>query len=197
MSKKRQVTNAQHPLRIIGGQWRGRRLNFTPAPGLRPTGDRIRETLFNWLAAYTGEARCLDLFAGSGALGLEALSRGAVQCTFVDTSPAAITQIQQHLQVLNAKDIGLCYRLDATEAITKLPPASIDIVFIDPPFADQLLEPTCLQLAHSGILGDEGLIYIEHEKSELPALPNNWQIVKEKTTGNVRYSLYQQKNSTI
>src|SRR5210317_918947 len=97
MSRSRSRAARQHQVRIIGGKWRGRKLAFSPADGLRPTGDRVRETLFNWLAADIDGARCADLFAGTGALGLEALSRGAAHCDFVDSSPAVIARVGEHL----------------------------------------------------------------------------------------------------
>jgi 16S rRNA (guanine966-N2)-methyltransferase len=97
MTRSGKDTRKLHQVRIIGGQWRGRKLSFTPADGLRPTGDRIRETLFNWLAPTIEGARCVDLFTGSGALGLEALSRGAIHCDFVDSSNATLSQVSDHL----------------------------------------------------------------------------------------------------
>ena len=103
-STGRAASAGRSQLRIIGGQWRGRKLTFTPAEGLRPTTDRVRETLFNWLAPFIFGARCADLFAGSGALGLEALSRGAAHCDFVDSAKAAGRQIAGHLETLGASD---------------------------------------------------------------------------------------------
>ena len=119
-------------LRIIGGQWRGRKLAFTPEDGLRPTADRVRETLFNWLAADIHGARCLDLFAGSGALGLEALSRGAAHCDFVDHSSRACRQIETHLALLEAADRGHCHPVGA-EPFLRGAQQAYDIVFLDPP----------------------------------------------------------------
>lgn len=176
-------------LRIIGGKWRGRKLAFQAAPGLRPTGDRIRETLFNWLAGPIHQARCLDAFAGSGILGIEALSRGATHCDFVDTSAMATRQIQQHLQTLDAANLGQCHTRAVIEIIAELPDHSIDIVFLDPPFADNLLADTSAALETSGVLRDDALIYVEHDRKQTPAFPSNWTLEKDKCTGNVRYAL--------
>ena len=148
MARRGKAAAGPSQLRIIGGQWRGRKLRFDPAPGLRPTTDRIRETLFNWLAPEIHGARCADLFAGSGALGLEALSRGAALCDFVDTSPAALRQLQAHLEVLDALDRGHCHAGPAEQFLAAAD-SVYDLVFIDPPFGESLVEPTCRQLSDS------------------------------------------------
>jgi len=187
-SGKRPAT--QSNLRIIGGQWRGRRLNFLPAEGLRPTSDRVRETLFNWLAPTIHGARCLDLFAGSGALGLEALSRGAASCDFVDAAPAAIRQIQQHLEILGALSSGRCHPVPALTFLQQAP-GGYDVVFIDPPFGKGLVLPVCERLAAPGMVVGGGRIYIETAAREvLPRLPDNWLLHREKTAGDVAYRLF-------
>ncbi len=177
-------------LRIIGGQWRSRKLGFIPAQGLRPTPDRVRETLFNWLSPVIGGAKCADLFAGSGALGLEALSRGAQHCDFVDTSGTALAQISQHLNTLNAGAMGTCHPGSAQqylEALTK----PLDIVFIDPPFGGGLVEEVCQMLSNSALLATGAWVYIETAKVEaLPPLPPGWRLHRDKTAGDVAYRLY-------
>lgn len=177
-------------LRIIGGQWRGRKLTFTPADGLRPTSDRVRETLFNWLAPYVHGARCADLFAGSGALGLEALSRGARHCDFVDTSQAALAQIGSHLTTLGATGIGQCHPSSALQFLqaTNEP---YDLVFIDPPFSRELVNPTCTVLAERNLLVAGGLAYVEYAASEPPpTTPPGWSLHRDKTAGDVTYRLF-------
>lgn len=177
-------------LRIIGGQWRGRKLSFTPAAGLRPTGDRVRETLFNWLAPDIHDARCLDLFAGSGALGLEALSRGASHCDFVDTSGATLRTIQEHLQTLNATASANCHHLAATDFLTR-EADPWHIVFLDPPFDTGMLAPAIEALAQRQCLAPDALVYIEtgHEEA-LPPLPTRWELHREKRAGEVSYRLF-------
>lgn len=192
-SAKRPASQSQKKsqLRIIGGQWRGRKLAFTPAEGLRPTTDRVRETLFNWLASSIHDARCLDLFAGSGALGLEALSRGAATCDFVDSATAVMRQVATHLNTLNATTRGQCYPLAAGEFL-QTPRQAYDIVFIDPPFGKALAEPTCALLAEHGLLAAGALVYLETEiGSTAPALPAHWTLHRDKIAGAVAYRLYQ------
>lgn len=176
-------------LRIIGGQWRGRKFAFPAIPGLRPTPDRIRETLFNWLAPYINGARCLDLFAGSGALGLEALSRGAAHVDFFDAAPAVITHLKaifQTLQITNSQ---------VRQAIvpTQLPaacPQPYDIVFLDPPFHQNLIGDCCFWLQEHHWLSPNALIYLEAEKTAAPLiLPENWQLLKNAQAGQVNCSL--------
>jgi 16S rRNA (guanine966-N2)-methyltransferase len=180
----------QSTLRIIGGQWRGRKLAFTPAEGLRPTADRVRETLFNWLAPSIRGARCLDLFAGSGALGLEALSRGAAWCDFVDTSATAIRQIEHHLQTLQAGAQARCHARPAL-AFLQESPGSHDIVFIDPPFGKHLVDPACEQLASSNRVAAGGFIYIETAvRDPAPRVPADWLLHREKAAGEVAYRLF-------
>lgn len=177
-------------LRIIGGQWRGRKLDFTPADGLRPTTDRVRETLFNWLAPDIHGARCLDLFSGSGALGLEALSRGAAFCDFVDTSAPALSQIADHLHNLEASARAACHRQSA-QAFLDREHFNWDIVFIDPPFGQDLVAPVCELLGRSGRLREGTLVYIETGHREaLPQLPPGWTLHRDKRAGDVSYRLF-------
>jgi 16S rRNA (guanine966-N2)-methyltransferase len=181
--------------RIIGGDWRRRRLSFPALPGVRPTADRVRETLFNWLQTTIPGARCLDLFAGSGALGLEALSRGAAHVTFVDRSPPLIAAIEAHLGELGAGDRGHCAVADALAFLdgargrTPAEPAPWDVVFLDPPFDGGLLAPVLDRLGEARLPAG-ARIYIEHGTGEpLPGLPAGWAVEKNARAGNVRYHL--------
>jgi 16S rRNA (guanine966-N2)-methyltransferase len=189
-SGKRSVR--QSTLRIIGGQWRGRKLAFIPAEGLRPTTDRVRETLFNWLATSICGARCLDLFAGSGALGLEALSRGAASCDFVDSSAAAIGQIRRHLQILQPAAPARCHVGTAVSFLQETRD-TYDIVFIDPPFGKELVDPVCALLATKHQVAADGLIYVETAaRDRAPSVPEDWRLHREKTSGDVAYRLFEQ-----
>lgn len=174
-------------LRIIGGQWRGRRLTFTAEEGLRPTLDRYRETLFNWLMFDVEGARCLDLFAGSGALGLEALSRGARHVDFVDASAQAAQAIREHLQTLACQDARVHHRAAEAwlkqQADTKVEP--YDLIFLDPPFHQDLLQPCLYLLEYKGFIKPETKIYLEAEGEFLPSrLPGHWQVLKQKNAKN-------------
>ncbi|WP_285762892.1 16S rRNA (guanine(966)-N(2))-methyltransferase RsmD [Biformimicrobium ophioploci] len=169
-------------LRIIGGEWRGRKLTFPAIDGLRPTGDRLRETLFNWLQWQLPRARCLDLFAGSGALGLEALSRGAAQVQFVELDRAAARAINGHLELLGSKD-GKVFNGSAG-AFLQQPPEPFDIVFVDPPFAGDLWQQALVAL-QQGWLAPDALVYIESPKHTDMALPPDWELLREKRSGQV------------
>ena len=178
-------------LRIIGGKWGSRKLPILEQQaGLRPTGDRIRETLFNWLAPYIQNARCLDLFCGSGALGLEALSRGARHAQFIDNNPKAIEQINTNIETLEARGAQVDCR-DALDWLANEPASPFNIIFIDPPFALNLWPDTLQQLnQHQSWLEKGSLIYIEKPTQQGLPIPASWQQHKHKTTGNVSYSLY-------
>jgi 16S rRNA (guanine966-N2)-methyltransferase len=183
-------------LRIIGGQWRGRKLRFPALPGLRPSPDRVRETLFNWLMPELSGARCLDLFAGSGALGLEALSRGAADCWFIDNSSPASRQIQAHLTTLQCSaghvithDARAWLATKSTTTSAATPP--FHIVFLDPPFRQGWLNECCALLERGGWLTDHALIYIECGADEQPPLPpSNWLLHRDKRAGQVAYRLF-------
>ena len=181
-------------IRIIGGQWRSRRLEFPDAPGLRPTPDRVRETLFNWLAPVLPGARCLDVFAGSGALGIEALSRGAAEVVFVEHDPAAVRALRDNLARLKAEG----GRVERVEALTWLrqPGTPFEIVFLDPPFDADLLEPVCAALETGGWLTATAWIYLEAEAGWQPALPVGWTLHREKTAGMVAYRLARREIQT-
>lgn len=191
MRQQRRQQKGSGTLRIIGGDWRGRRLEFPSSPNLRPTGDRIRETLFNWLAAEVGGSRCLDLFAGSGALGLEALSRGARHCTFLETSSAAIEGINAHLSLLNAVDRG---RVINTNALSWRDDP-FDIVFVDPPFSDNLAIDSLKHLINNQLLTESALVYLEvASTASLEDLPPALSIIRDKQSGAVRYLLLEQQS---
>jgi len=174
-------------VRIIGGVHRGRKLPFADMPGLRPTGDRIRETLFNWLQPVIQGARCLDLFAGSGALGIEAASRGAGEVVMVDTASSVIRQLEKNKALLGLEHFSIV-RADALQFLDQ-EPTPFDLVFLDPPFAGNLLQPLCHRLA-KGWLADGARIYLEEDLSRpFPTLPEGWELIKEKQAGAVRYGL--------
>jgi 16S rRNA (guanine966-N2)-methyltransferase len=176
-------------VRIIAGVWRGRRVEFPDLPGLRPTPDRVRETLFNWLQADIAGARCLDLFAGSGALGLEALSRGAAEVVFVETATAAAHALRAQLQRLGGERRAVVLDLGAARYL-RAPAAPFDIVFLDPPFGRGLLAETLAQLAAGPWVRDGGFVYLEHERAgEIPPLPAGWQLLRSKAAGEVAYHL--------
>lgn len=174
-------------VRIIGGQWRSRKLHFRSAEGLRPSSDRIRETLFNWLSAHIAGARCLDLFAGSGALGLEALSRGAAHCQFVEKDSASASQIRQHLATLNCAD-GEVYASSAGQFLANSA-QPWHIVFLDPPFNKGLLQPALDTLRDC--LEEGALVYVETAKGEAFTPPPTWQLLKHKAAGQVEYRLFE------
>ena len=179
-------------IRIIGGQWRGRKLPVPESPGLRPTTDRVRETLFNWLAPSIVDASCLDCFAGSGALGLEALSRYASSATLLEMERGVAQQLQKNLATLKASNAKVVNT--NTLAFLAQAGAPHDIVFVDPPFRKGLLEETLKLLENNGWLSDEALIYIESEvENGLPPVPMNWHVYREKVAGQVAYRLYQRE----
>ncbi len=181
------MAGQRNQFRIIGGQWRGRKLGFFPAPGLRPTPDRVRETLFNWLAPVIDGARVLDLFAGSGALGFEAASRGAAQVTLVDSHPRVVSQLQQNVRLLQATQMSICQ--SAVLRYLQRPPEPCDIVFLDPPYQARVLED-CFSALESGWLSEGAWIYFEHDShTEAPALPSDWQVLRSKQAGQVAYQL--------
>jgi len=176
-------------LRIVAGKWRSRVLPITDEPALRPTSERIRETLFNWLAPTTQGARCLDLFAGTGALGIEALSRGAAHVVFIEKSATLAAGIRTALQQLEAKNAKVCER-DATDYLKNAEPEPFDIVFLDPPFNTRLLGEACSLLQKYGWLTANTIVYLEQSKdSEKVALPDDWAVSHEKVAGKVSYSL--------
>jgi 16S rRNA (guanine966-N2)-methyltransferase len=185
----------EHTIRIIGGEWRGRRLPVTVAEGLRPTPDRVRETLFNWLAPRIEGARCLDLFAGTGALGLEALSRGAAHVQFVDSDRTAIESLRRTLTTLGAADRATLVQGDAlgTSSTPRAPGVAPDIVFIDPPFAREL-HSHALDTVLAG-LAPHARIYLEYPAADTATiaslLTGRAHILRDKRAGQVGYCLAQ------
>lgn len=186
---------AQGELRIIGGDWRSRKLTFPDIGGVRPTPARTRETLFNWLRFHLAGARCLDLFAGSGALGLEALSRGAAHSVFVDHTPELIKALNNNLALLRA-DNARVVRQDI-DAFLAGPGEGFDVVFIDPPFRQGWLTRLLPMLANNGWVKPGSWVYVEYE-SELttPATPAGWQLQRQKNAGQVCYCLFRITDTT-
>jgi 16S rRNA (guanine966-N2)-methyltransferase len=176
-------------LRIVAGNWRSRLLQIIDEPGLRPTSERIRETLFNWLRPVTDGAHCLDLFAGTGALGIEALSRGAAHVVFVEKSAKPAAAIRNNLDELQAASAEVIQR-DAMDYLRNADPEPFDIVFLDPPFDSDMLSEACSILQKRGLLAENAVVYLERSKSrDKPALPEGWAITHEKVAGKVSYSL--------
>ena len=180
-------------LRIIAGHWRSRQFTFPMAAGLRPTPNRVRETLFNWLAPYVEGARVLDAFTGSGALFLEALSRGAGSALALDLSHAAISRLNEHLQTLRC-DNGQLLNTDALRYLQQQAATPFDLVFLDPPFGQDLLLPAGTLLEDQGWLAADAWIYTEseHPPSSL-GLPGNWRLHREQKAGQVHYALWQRR----
>jgi 16S rRNA (guanine966-N2)-methyltransferase len=176
-------------VRIIGGAWRGRRIAFPDLPDLRPTSDRVRETLFNWLQHEVAAARCLDLFAGSGALGLEALSRGAKEAILVEQDPTAARHLTEQIQRLDALRQASVVEMDAYRYLLR-PTEPFDIVFLDPPFKSDAL-PDVVALLDAGTwLKPGSLVYLESPRElGVPTLPPRWELLKSKSAGEVGYYL--------
>lgn len=193
--KTKQSTNHSGSgfVRIIAGKWRGRKLPVKNVEGLRPTTDRVKETLFNWIQADLYQAHCLDLFAGSGSLGFESLSRQAATVTFVEKDKTAKEQLSENINSLQVENAFL-HHTDALSflACEKSKKHPFDIVFIDPPFRQDLLENVCNELEKNDQLAHNALIYIETELSEVN-LPLAWQMLKEKKAGQVYYRLYRKE----
>jgi 16S rRNA (guanine966-N2)-methyltransferase len=178
-------------VRIIGGKWRSRRIQFPEILGLRPTQDRIRETLFNWLAPFMAGAHCLDLFAGSGVLGFEALSRGAEFCCFVDHHSAVIRTLLSTAGLLGiSSNEYSVIQAKAPQKLISLEGAPFNIVFLDPPFGKDLLQKSIYWLAQSSTLQTPSLIYVEMEKTLQLSLPKNWTLYRQQSTSTLTYSLF-------
>ncbi|WP_144392439.1 16S rRNA (guanine(966)-N(2))-methyltransferase RsmD [Pleionea sediminis] len=176
-------------VRIIGGRWKGRRLKFIEVAGLRPTLDRVRETLFNWLMHDIHGARCLDLFAGSAALGIEALSRGAKEVVFVEKNKKAADFIHKNLQDLEFSN----YKVFNTsaEVVIKKNETPYDIIFVDPPFFQEYLQTTLKSINNEKFVTPGTLVYVEREKhSDEIEFPENWERLKEKQVGGLEFYLF-------
>lgn len=191
---KKHISGRAGQIRIIGGQWRGRKLPVPDSPGLRPTTDPVRETLFNWLAPWIVGAHCMDCFAGSGALGLEALSRGAEQVILLENERLIARQLEQNLAVLRSQQ----GRVICDDTLRYLARADLmqpqSIVFVDPPFRQKMLSHT-LHLLDQGWLAEEALIYVESECEQVLAVPAGWQLLRGKNAGQVAYRLYCRRGS--
>jgi 16S rRNA (guanine966-N2)-methyltransferase len=189
-SKKNQI-------RIIGGEWRSRQITFAEIPGLRPTPNRVRETLFNWLQHDIPGSLCLDLFAGSGALGFEAASRGAKAVVSVEQDANACRALHENSVALKAGQIKIV-QSDAFRFLATTTQDTFDIVFLDPPFGLDHTVKTCHLLEDRGWLSKQGKIYIEAESGNdcLEKLPANWRLMKSKTAGEVSYSLFIRNGET-
>ena len=177
-------------VRIIAGQWRGRRLPVIDVPGLRPSGDRCRETLFNWLQAYLPGAVCVDLYAGSGALGLEAASRGASAVTLVDSNAQVIRHLKKSVELLNASQVQV-HHGDAQKWLEMQPVNSLDLIFVDPPFSEHIHEFVIRKIEQSGILKVGGFVYLESSALQAATItPSGWSCWREKLMGDVRLQVF-------
>jgi 16S rRNA (guanine966-N2)-methyltransferase len=197
MRKKPQAKKSgEHPrrsnsVRIIAGIWRGRKLRFPSANTLRPTPDRVRETLFNWLAADIAGATCLDLFSGSGALGFEALSRGAQSVTMIDRAPEACEQLKTNASLLGIENHTEIITSDALAWLKSQPARHFDIIFLDPPYHQEMIAPCIDLLNKQGCLQANCWIYLESAVDEkFPEMPGNWNLHRQKRAGLVNYCLY-------
>lgn len=196
-SRPRKTADSQPSfVRIIGGDWRSRKLAFPDSAGLRPTPDRVRETLFNWLQAYTAGAYCLDLFSGSGALAFETLSRGAAHATLIDASNQVCRSLKQNLLNLKTQKAEVL-EVDALQWLASQKDGTgtrYDVIFLDPPFNQGLIEPICALLETNALLAADAMIYIESETSlGTPKVPNHWMLYREKRAGQVDYRLYKRQ----
>lgn len=179
-------------LRIIAGKWRGRKISFIDQDGLRPSPNRVRETLFNWLQTDIVASNCLDLFAGSGALSFEAASRGANHITCLELNAESAVCIKENLYVLQADQITLLQQDALNFLKTTKPENKYDLAFLDPPFSEALLEESCNLLERYSWLTDDAKIYLESDQAlDKYALPTNWELIKQKKAGQVYYGLCQ------
>ncbi len=194
MARKKhpQKTKQANTLRIISGEWRSRKLQIVDAQGMRPTPDRIRETLFNWLQNDIHGARCLDLFAGSGALGLEALSRGATNVIFIEKNKAVAKQLNTNIQLLKSgssikSNVINTNALDYLATLPLVEQNAFDIIFLDPPYHQGLLEVSINLLKNKKLMDSNTLIYLEHETEESFDWSNyGFEILKETSAGQVK-----------
>lgn len=185
---RKSITNGF--IRLISGKWRGKKLPVKNKEGLRPTTDRTKETLFNWLMHDVRDANCLDCFSGSGSLAFEALSRFAKSALLLERDKQVAQQLKENLKALKVDNASVI-ETDAINYLQQTATQQFDIVFIDPPFHKGLVSPCCSALEKNGYLSAQALIYIEMEgRSADFELPINWQLLKEKNTDQVTYQLY-------
>lgn len=195
MNSPRRPAADQNSVQIIGGRWRGRKLRFPDGEGLRPTPSRLRETLFNWLASDLRDARVLDLFAGSGALAIEALSRGAASATLVDSSPSTCQHLKQTLATLDGAHATVTCA-DALDFLARYHGAPFTVVFIDPPYHRGLIAPALAALEKRAMLAKQAWIYVEAET--LPSydiIPGHWRLHRQQESGQVCSSLFHREAS--
>lgn len=186
---KKNSSNSMGQLRIIGGDFRGRKLPVLDAEGLRPTSDRVRETLFNWLQFEIPGAHCLDLFSGSGALSFEAVSRGAKSATLLELNSANAKQLKVNLLQLKMEQARV-YEVDSLQWLNQKAEQPYDVVFIDPPFHKGMMQTSVNLLFENGYVTEHTYLYLEQEKGlDWPALPEGWHLKKEKKTSKVQFAL--------
>lgn len=178
-------------VRIIGGKWRSRKIYFPPIAGLRPTHDRIRETLFNWLAPHITQAKCLDCFAGSGALGFEALSRGASLVCFIDNNKQVVDSLNKNFHQLGGEPSSAAiFQGHCPDRMPKLTAFSpFDIIFLDPPYHQNLLQQAVIWFSQHNVTHEGSYIYMERESSSSIQLPPSWHIHRSQQTRTLTYEL--------
>ena len=176
-------------IRIIGGRWKSRRVRCAVAAGLRPSPDAVRETLFNWLPHELHHKSCLDLFAGSGAFGFEAASRGAPKVLMVESNPAAVGMLRSNREALQGGAVEIFS--GTVDKFLRRGSGKFDIVFLDPPFDSEMIESTCRNLHGRGFLNPDALVYIESPRNCPLPIPSGWHIIREKQCGRVQSTLIQ------
>ena len=184
----------RNSVRIIGGRWKGRKIPVPRLAGLRPTPDRVRETLFNWLQPHIGGAACLDLFAGSGVLSLEALSRGASRVVAVDCHHKSVESLSNFRREPGADGLHV-HHGRAERFLSAAPAGTFEIVFVDPPFDLPIRQSVCTSLQENGWLSPAALIYVETAGNDDFIYPDSWKLLQHKRAGNVTYRLLQAQGS--
>ncbi|MCO7188046.1 MULTISPECIES: 16S rRNA (guanine(966)-N(2))-methyltransferase RsmD [unclassified Pseudoalteromonas] len=190
MRKQQSKKPVSGHIRVISGRFRGRKLPVKDVEGLRPTTDRVKETLFNWLMQDVRNAKVLDCFAGSGSLGFEALSRFAHSATFFEFDKQVAQQLQQNIVTLKLDNAQVEHGDTLARLATEAPQA-YDLVFVDPPFRRDMVQTSCALLEANHWLSEDALVYVEFERESTPTFPENWTILKEKLAGQVCCRLFQ------
>ena len=187
--EKNKIDNKTETIHIIAGKWRGKKIIFSNIQGLRPTPSRVRETLFDWLQAKIKYSRCLDLFAGSGALGLEAASRGAMHVDLVEMNNTAVKLLQGNCRLLSANN---CQVIESTaQTFLNFNRKDYDIVFLDPPYLDNIYTNIANLLTKNDVLVSNTHIYVEFSRAQnLPNLPTQWKLLSNKLASNMQYCLF-------